>query len=151
MTYVPGQPHKWGLSFDINMQPGPNGRPAGSSQAKMLDCVRGKGIPLTAYALLAQGRAAHDETLQRIGTKHGVSAAQIAIAWLLDQPGVIAIPKAQQESSQRSNLEALKIKLDDEDRAEIAALPKDQRYVKPPFAPDWNAYENRHRREADTS
>jgi 2,5-diketo-D-gluconate reductase B len=109
------------------------------SQAKMLDYVRGKGIPLTAYAPLAQGRAAHDETLQRIGTKHGVSAAQIAIAWLLDQPGVIAIPKAQKESSQRSNLEALKIKLDDEDRAEIAALPKDQRYVKPPFAPDWNA------------
>jgi hypothetical protein len=30
----------------------------------MLDYVRGKGIPLTAYALLAQGRAAHDETLQ---------------------------------------------------------------------------------------
>ena len=104
-----------------------------------LHYVRGKGIPLTAYAPLSQGRAAHDETLQRISTKHGVSAAQIAIAWLLDQPGVIAIPKAQQESSQRSNLEALKIKLDDEDRAEIAALPKDQRYVKPPFAPDWNA------------
>lgn len=109
------------------------------SQAKMLDYVRGKGIPLTAYAPLAQGRAAHDEALQKIGTKHGVSAAQIAIAWLLDQPGVIAIPKAQKESSQRSNLEALKIKLDDEDRAEIAALPKDQRYVRPPFAPDWNA------------
>jgi 2,5-diketo-D-gluconate reductase B len=33
----------------------------------------------------------------------------------------------------------LKIRLGDEDRAAIAALPKDQRYVKPPFAPDWNA------------
>jgi len=109
------------------------------SQARMLDYVRGKGIPLTAYAPLAQGRAAHDETLQKIGDKHGVSAAQIAIAWLLDQPGVIAIPKAQKESSQRSNLDALKVKLDDEDRSAIAALPKDQRYVKPPFAPDWTA------------
>jgi 2,5-diketo-D-gluconate reductase B len=107
------------------------------SQARMLDYVRGKGIPLTAYAPLAQGRAAHDETLQNIGDKHGVSAAQIAIAWLLDQPDVIAIPKAQKESSQRSNLDALKVKLDDEDRSAIAALPKDQRYVKPPFAPDW--------------
>jgi 2,5-diketo-D-gluconate reductase B len=109
------------------------------SQARMLDYVRGKGIPLTAYAPLAQGRAAHDETLQKIGDKHGVSAAQIAIAWLLDQPDVIAIPKAQKESSQRSNLDALKVKLDDEDRSAIAALPKDQRYVKPPFAPDWTA------------
>jgi 2,5-diketo-D-gluconate reductase B len=49
----------------------------------------------------------------------------------------IVIPKAQKESSQRSNLDALKVKLDDEDRSAIAALPKDQRYVKPPFAPDW--------------
>jgi 2,5-diketo-D-gluconate reductase B len=79
------------------------------------------------------------EELIAIAGAHGVSAAQIAIAWLLDQPDVIAIPKAQKESSQRSNLDALKVKLDDEDRSAIAALPKDQRYVKPPFAPDWTA------------
>jgi hypothetical protein len=35
--------------------------------------------------------------------------------------------------------EALTISLDDEDRAAIAALPKDQRFVRPPFAPEWNA------------
>src|SRR6267143_6840521 len=35
----PEQPHKWGLSFDINMQPGPNGRSAGSiSWAGLLNC-----------------------------------------------------------------------------------------------------------------
>ncbi|UPJ71848.1 aldo/keto reductase [Bradyrhizobium sp. 187] len=108
-------------------------------QSRMLEYVRGKNIPLTAYAPLAQGRAAHNETLQTIGKRHGATAAQIAIAWLLDQKGVIAIPKAQKESSQRSNLHALKIKLDDQDRSAIAALPKDLRYVKPPFAPDWDA------------
>ena len=84
-------------------------------------------------------RAAEDETLKRIADKHGLSAAQVAIAWLLDQDGVIAIPKAQRPESQQSNLDALKIRLDDEDRAAIAPLPKDQRYVTPPFAPDWNA------------
>jgi 2,5-diketo-D-gluconate reductase B len=52
---------------------------------------------------------------------------------------VIAIPKAQRTESQQSNLDALKIRLDDEDRVTIAALPKDRRYVTPPFAPDWNA------------
>jgi diketogulonate reductase-like aldo/keto reductase len=67
----------------------------------------------------------HDEKLQKIGDKHGVSAAEIAIASLLDQPDVIAIRKAQMESSQRSNLDVLKAKLDDEDRAAIAALPKE--------------------------
>jgi hypothetical protein len=35
----PGQPHKWGYSFDINTQPGPNGRAAGSiSWAGLLNC-----------------------------------------------------------------------------------------------------------------
>lgn len=108
-------------------------------QSRLLAYLRGKGIPMTAYAPLAQGRAAEDPVLQRIGAKHGASAAQIAIAWLMDQPGVVAIPKARRAASQQANLDALKLRLDDEDRAAIAALPKDLRYVKPGFAPDWGA------------
>jgi 2,5-diketo-D-gluconate reductase B len=108
-------------------------------QSSMLDYLRKRQIPMTAYAPLAQGCAAEDETLKRIGKKHGGTAAQIAIAWLLDQEGVIAIPKARHKESQRSNLDALKIQVDNEDRAAIAALPKDRQYVTPPFAPDWNA------------
>ncbi|GLK73138.1 aldo/keto reductase [Ancylobacter dichloromethanicus] len=109
------------------------------SQAPMLTYLRGQGIPLTAYAPLAQGRAANDPTLAALGTKHDCSAAQMAIAWLLDQPGVAVIPKATRPESQRANLDAFAIRLDDEDRATIAALPKDQRFVRPPFAPDWDA------------
>ncbi|MCQ8241648.1 aldo/keto reductase [Rhizosaccharibacter radicis] len=108
-------------------------------QSALLAFLRERGIPLTAYAPLAQGRAARDETLGRIAAKYGASAAQIAIAWLLDQEGVVAIPKAQRPESQQSNLDARRIVLDDEDRALIATLPKDQRYVSPPFAPDWDA------------
>jgi 2,5-diketo-D-gluconate reductase B len=108
-------------------------------QSAMLAYLRTKGLPLVAYAPLAQGRAAQDDALKSIGEKHGASAAQIAIAWLLDQSDVIAIPKAKRPESQRANLDALKITLDDDDRAAIAALPKNQRYVQPPFAPDWDA------------
>jgi hypothetical protein len=39
---------------------------------------------------------------------------------------------------QRANLDARTIRLDDADRAAIAALPKDQRFVRPPFAPNWD-------------
>jgi len=108
-------------------------------QSPMLTYLRSKGIPLVAYAPLAQGRAADNAELNKIGIKHGATAVQIALAWLLDQPGVAAIPKAQRPASQQSNLDALGIKLDDDDRRAIAALPKDQRYVTPPFAPDWKA------------
>ena len=71
--------------------------------------------------------------------KHGATAAQVAIAWLLDQESVIAIPKAGRPESQKGNLDALGIALDDADRAAILGLPKDQRFVRPPFAPEWDA------------
>jgi 2,5-diketo-D-gluconate reductase B len=109
------------------------------SQASMLAYARGKGIPLTAYAPLAQGRAASDPTLASLGHKYGCSGAQMAMAWLLDQDDVIAIPKAARPESQKANLDALDIRISDEDRAAIAALPKDLRFVRPPFAPDWDA------------
>jgi 2,5-diketo-D-gluconate reductase B len=109
------------------------------SQDRMLSYLRGNGIPLTAYAPLAQGRAASDATLAALGREHGCSAAQVAIAWLLDQEGVIVIPKAARPETQKSNIDALGIRLDDEDRAVIATLSKDQRFVRPPFAPEWDA------------
>jgi 2,5-diketo-D-gluconate reductase B len=36
----------------------------------------------------------------------------------------------------------LKVELDDEDRALIDALPKNQRQVSPDFAPAWDAFDN---------
>jgi 2,5-diketo-D-gluconate reductase B len=97
-----------------------------------------KSIPLVAYCPLAQGRAASNETLIAIGKKHNASAAQVALKWLLDQDGVAAIPKASRAESQQANLGALKVQLDDDDRKAIAALPKDQRFVKPGFSPVWD-------------
>ena len=97
-----------------------------------------ESIPLVAYCPLAQGRAASDPTLAAIGRKHGVSAAQVALKWLLDQDGVAAIPKASRSESQKANLDALHVGLDDEDRQAIAGLPKDRRCVNPGFAPAWD-------------
>ena len=97
-----------------------------------------KSIPLVAYCPLAQGRAATNETLIAIGRKHNASAAQVALKWLIDQNGVIAIPKASRAESQKSNLEALKVTLDDADRKAIAALPKDRRCVNPAFWSNWD-------------
>ena len=107
-------------------------------QTKVRKYLAGKSIPLVAYCPLAQGQAASDETLTAIGRKHGASAAQVALKWLLDQDSVAAIPKASRAESQQANLDALKLKLDDADRKAIAALPKNQRCVNPGFAPAWD-------------
>lgn len=53
-----------------------------------------------------------DETLKCIGAKLGVSAAEIALAWLLEQDSVVAMPKAQRIESQRANLAALNLNRD---------------------------------------
>ena len=92
---------------------------------------------LTAHVPLAQGRLADHPALTRIAARHGATAVQVALKWLLDKDGVVAFPKAARVESQRDNLAALDLVLDDADRAEIAALPKDQRFVNPPFAPAW--------------
>ena len=107
-------------------------------QTKVAKYLTAKSIPLVAYCPLAQGRAASDETLLAIGKKHGASAAQVALKWLLDQDGVAAIPKTSRRESQQANLDALKVRLDDDDRKKIAALPKDRRCVNPGFAPAWD-------------
>jgi 2,5-diketo-D-gluconate reductase B len=85
-------------------------------QTKLTNYLAASSIPLVAYCPLAQGRAASDQTLSAIGRKHGGTAAQVALKWLLDQDGVAAIPKASRRESQKANLDALKLKLDDEDR-----------------------------------
>jgi len=107
-------------------------------QTPLRKYLTAKSIPLVAYCPLAQGRVASDEVLTKIGRKHDASAAQVALKWLLDQDGVAAIPKASRAESQQANLDALKLRLDDEDRKAIAALPKNLRCVNPGFAPAWD-------------
>ena len=102
-------------------------------QTPLRKYLAAKSIPLVAYCPLAQGRVASNETLVAIGRKHGATAAQVALKWLLDQDGVAAIPKASRKESQRANLDALNVGLDDEDRRAIAGLPKDKRCVNPGF------------------
>jgi 2,5-diketo-D-gluconate reductase B len=107
-------------------------------QSKVINYLAAKSIPLVAYCPLAQGRISDDPVLSEIGRKHNATAAQIALKWLLDQPGVAAIPKASRPLSQQANLDALKVMLDNDDRRKIAALPKDGRCVNPGFAPVWD-------------
>jgi 2,5-diketo-D-gluconate reductase B len=107
-------------------------------QTPLRKYMRAKSIPLVAYCPLAQGRAASNETLAAIGRKHGASAAQVALKWLLDQDGVAAIPKASRAESQKANLDALNVGLDDEDLQAITGLPKDKRFVNPGFSPKWD-------------
>ena len=110
----------------------------GLDQTKVLAACHTDGVALAAYSPLAQGRLADNEELAAIAAKHRATPAQVALKWLLDQDGVCAIPKAMRPQSQAANLDALRIELDDTDRAVIAMLPKGQRFVQPGWAPAWD-------------
>jgi 2,5-diketo-D-gluconate reductase B len=78
-----------------------------------------------------------EPALLPIAEKHTASVAQICIAWLLQQ-GCIVIPKASSEKRLKENFEAQNLVLDAEDLDIIASLPKNHRYINPPFAPKWD-------------
>lgn len=107
-------------------------------QNALLDYAREHDMALTAYSPLVRNKVSQIPQLQDIARKHGVLPTQVALKWLLDQSNVAAIPKAASKDNQQSNLDSLKVHLDDEDRRIIAALPKDQRLVSPDFAPQWD-------------
>jgi 2,5-diketo-D-gluconate reductase B len=109
------------------------------SQQALLDICRPAGVALASYSPLGKGGLTEEATLARIAAKHGAGAAQVALAWLFAMEGVAAIPKAARRESQQANIDALRLALDAEDLAALAALPKDRRFVSPGFAPDWAA------------
>ena len=108
-------------------------------QRPLLELARENDVLVTAYSPLAHGRVPDDRTLARIGSDHGKTAGQVALRWLLDQPGVSPIPKASSHERRAENFDVSGFALTDDQRAEIDALPKDGRTANPPWAPDWDA------------
>ena len=108
-------------------------------QRPLLELARENDVLVTAYSPLAHGRVPDDKTLSRIGDDHGKNAGQVALRWLLDQPGVSPIPKASSHERRAENFDVSDFALTDDQRAEIDALPKDGRTANPPWAPDWDA------------
>ena len=107
-------------------------------QDALLEVGREHDVLITAYAPLAQGKVTRDPVLREIAEAHGCTPGQVALRWLLDQPGVAAIPKTATHERRVENIGVFDVSLSDEDRARIDALPKDQRDFDPGFAPDWN-------------
>ena len=91
-------------------------------------------VELVAYSPLARGEVMGDPTLGEIAEKHGVSEAQVSLAWLREK-GVTAIPKATGEAHIRDNFESVTVQLDEGDIAAIDGLDRDERQVHPDFAP----------------
>jgi diketogulonate reductase-like aldo/keto reductase len=76
----------------------------------LLPWCREHHLPIMAYSPFNQGRLSI-ETLEKIGIRHNANGFQIALAWLLEQDGVIVIPKAADKAHIDQNHAALDIQL----------------------------------------
>jgi diketogulonate reductase-like aldo/keto reductase len=78
-----------------------------------------RNIPIMAYSPIEQGRLLRAPVLRTIAQRHNATPAQIALAWLLRQEQVIAIPKAATIAHVMENRAALDLTLTDNDLAEL--------------------------------
>ena len=88
-------------------------------EAALLPGLRELEIPLMAYSPIEQGRMLRHPALNAVAERHGTTAAQIALAWLLESEDVIVIPKAATLEHVRENRQALALELTSEDLARL--------------------------------
>jgi diketogulonate reductase-like aldo/keto reductase len=88
----------------------------------LLPWLRERAIPAMAYSPIEQGRLLDDDGLVRFAQARGLTTPQAALAWVLAQEGVLAIPKTATAARVRENAEALSHPLDAASLAELDAL-----------------------------
>jgi diketogulonate reductase-like aldo/keto reductase len=75
-----------------------------------------------AYSPVGQGKLLRHRRLGEFARAHGMTAAQVALAWLLAKDDVIVIPKTGRRGGLEENLGALDHKLTAEALAELDRL-----------------------------
>lgn len=137
----------WGVSnFDLaglrELAAVPGGRHCAANQVYFSLSARGpewdllpwqhlQQMPLMAYSPLDEGALADHPSLRGIAARHGVTPAQVALAWALSRPGVMVIPKSAQLLHLRHNQAAMALRLSPQDQADLDRLFPPPRRAEP--------------------
>ncbi|CAM5240754.1 hypothetical protein GCM10010329_45080 [Streptomyces spiroverticillatus] len=81
----------------------------------LLPWCRKRSVPVMAYSPLEQGRLLGHPVLESVAEAHGATPLQVALAWVLRDDNVIAIPKASTVAHVEDNHAALGLTLTDAD------------------------------------
>ncbi|MCZ8255549.1 MAG: aldo/keto reductase [Polaromonas sp.] len=90
----------------------------------LLPWLRERSVPVMAYSPIEQARLLQHNGLAHFSRRHDIPPAQAALAWLLAQDGVIAIPKTSHPDRLRENVAAAQVQLSGEQLAELDGLFK---------------------------
>jgi diketogulonate reductase-like aldo/keto reductase len=134
--------HHWGVSnFDLDDMLELVGVPGGAAcsanqvwyslsrrgvEFDLLPWQRARRMPLMAYSPIDQGALLSAAPLRELALRRGVTPAQLALAWLLHQGGVMALPKSSHALHLQQNWSAASLRLD---AGELASL--DQAFPPP--------------------
>lgn len=89
-----------------------------------------RNMPVIAYSPVGEGSLVQNKLLKEIAEKHNATPTQIALAWVMRNPGMIAIPKASTVKHVEENFRSLSIRLTEEDYWEIdRAYPPPNRKI----------------------
>jgi diketogulonate reductase-like aldo/keto reductase len=140
-----GKIRHWGVSnFDVadmqELDRLPGGANVASNQVlynlsrrgiefDLLPSMRQRGVNVMAYTPIEQGRILGQSALKEVAARHQATPAQIALAWVIRQEGVIAIPRAGSPEHVRENAGAVGISLTSRDLADL------DRAFPPPMKP----------------
>ncbi|RVR13083.1 aldo/keto reductase [Sinorhizobium meliloti] len=110
-------------------------------QTKVLQTARRLGMSLTSYYAMANGKVPADPLLTEIGGRHGKTAAQVALRWLVQQQDVIVLSKTATEARLKENFAIFDFALTREEMAAVRELARPNgRIVNPQgLAPEWDA------------
>jgi len=104
-------------------------------QDALVEQARNRGLLITAYCPIARNEVAQDPACVEVAKRIGVTAAQVALGWLLAQDHVTAIPQTSNQGRLVENLAAGELILRTEDIEAINATRKDLRLVSPAKSP----------------
>jgi len=136
-----GKIRYWGVSnFDVADMEELVGLPGGAGVATdqvlynlsrrgiehdLLPWCRRRQIPVMAYSPIEEGRLVRRRPLKPIASRHDATPGQVALAWLLRQDGVIAVPKAGTPEHVGENRAAVDLRLTKQDLADLdRAFPR---------------------------
>lgn len=109
-------------------------------QTRVLAFCREAGLIVMAYCPLGRGRLFKDPVLADIAGARGKTLAQIALRWLVQQGGIVPIPRSSNRTHMAESLEIFDFELSREEMERIFALERPDGRIADPVgrAPVWD-------------
>ncbi|WP_373354524.1 aldo/keto reductase [Pseudoroseicyclus sp. CXY001] len=104
---------------------------------KLADHCTARGVAVTCYQPIAQGRLGDDPVLAEIAAAHEATPTQVALAFELSR-GYAAIPTSGKPERIRANYAALDIRLTAGEIERIEGLDRGERSIDPDWGPAWD-------------